>query len=73
MQSKKTVTAAERLEISQAAHGCVSGTSDEWPGLVSVLTRLRGRPLGMRKDASWLRGYCEALMDIGYIALQTGE
>lgn len=64
MQSKKTVTVAERFEIVLAANGCVTGTSDEWPGLVSTLTRLRGRSLGKRKDASWLRGYCEALMDM---------
>lgn len=50
------------LQIEMAAKGCVSGTSDEWPHLVSAIQKIRGRPLEMRKCAAWLRGFCEAVL-----------
>lgn len=49
------------LQIEQAAAGCVSGISDEWPDLVKAIEKVRGRKL-MRQSSAWLRGFCEALI-----------
>jgi hypothetical protein len=50
------------LQIEQAANGCVSGTSDEWPHLVEAVQKVRGKPLEKSKSAQWLRGFCEGVM-----------
>ena len=49
------------LQIEQAANGCVSGTSDEWPDLVKAIEKVLNRKL-MRQSSAWLRGFCEALV-----------
>ena len=50
------------IQIEQAAAGCVSGTSDDWPDLVVAIEKVRGRKLN-RKSAAWLHGYCEGLLE----------
>lgn len=49
------------LQIEQAAAGCVSGTSDDWPDLVHAITTLTGQSLP-RKSAAWLQGFCEGVL-----------
>jgi hypothetical protein len=56
------LTEVEWLQIEQAARGGVSGTSDEWPALVAAIEKVRGKPLEMRRSASWLRGFCEGVI-----------
>lgn len=68
MIGPKLLTDHDWCQIEQAASGCISGTSDEWPDLVAAINKLRGQPLGLRKSADWLRGFCEAL-----ITLRSGE
>jgi len=58
----KYLTDHDWLQIEQAARGCVSGTSDEWPDLVRAIEKIKDRKL-MRQSAAWLRGYCEALVE----------
>ena len=50
------------MQIEMAANGCISGTSDEWPDLRRAIEKVRGKEFGPRQSASWLRGFCEALM-----------
>lgn len=52
------------LQITRAAEGTISGTSDEWPALVAAIVRITGRPLGMRMSSDWLRGFCRAVLDL---------
>lgn len=56
------LTKVEWLQVEQAAKGCVSGTSDEWPALVAVIEKIQGKPLESRKSSFWLRGFCEGVM-----------
>lgn len=50
------------LQIEQAASGCVSGTSDEWPDLRTAISKLTGKPFGHRRSAAWLQGFCEGVL-----------
>lgn len=50
------------LQIEQAACGCISGTSDEWPDLRSAIAKLTGKPFKHRKSSSWLQGFCEGVL-----------
>lgn len=50
------------IQIEQAAGGCVSGTSDEWPALRHAIALMTGRPFVHIKSAAWLQGFCEAVM-----------
>lgn len=50
------------LQIEQAAAGCVSGTSDEWPALRSAIEKITGKPFSNRKSAAWLQGFCEGVL-----------
>jgi len=52
------------LQIQQAARGCISGTSDEWPHLVAAIEEITGKQFVARKSASWLQGFCEAIMSM---------
>jgi hypothetical protein len=52
------LTADDWLQIEQAANGCISGTSDEWPALRRVIEKLRGEPMVYRQTAAWLSGFC---------------
>lgn len=52
------------LQITQAAKGTVSGTSDEWPALVAAIEKLTGQPIGLRKSADWLKGFCQAAISL---------
>lgn len=49
------------LQIEQAARGCVSGTSDEWPHLVKAIQKITGHQL-TRKSATWLQGFCQGIL-----------
>lgn len=49
-------------QIEQAANGCISGTSDEWPDLRAAIEKVMGREFGLRQSAAWMRGFCEAVM-----------
>jgi len=52
------------LQIEQAAKGCVSGSSDEWPFLRAAIEKGSGDPdiFRFRKCSAWLRGFCEAVL-----------
>jgi hypothetical protein len=56
------LTEHDWLQIDQAARGCISGTSDEWPALRNAIAKATGRPFGDRKSASWLQGFCEGIL-----------
>ena len=56
------VTETDWLQIEQAAAGCISGTSDEWPALRHAITLITGRPFVHRKCAAWLQGFCEGVL-----------
>lgn len=49
------------LQIEQAARGCVSGNSDEWPHLVKAIQKITGHQL-TRKSATWLQGFCQGIL-----------
>ena len=57
------LTAHDWLQIEQAARGCVSGTSSEWPHLTRAIEKLRGKPFVYPKPGPWLQGYCEAVIE----------
>jgi hypothetical protein len=59
---KDTLTENDWIQIEQAAAGCISGTSDEWPALRRAIEKVTGKPFGMRRTANWLQGFCEGLM-----------
>ena len=59
---KSDLTEFDWIQIEQAATGCVSGTSDEWPALRVVIEKITGQPFTVRRPASWLNGFCEAAM-----------
>ncbi len=52
------LTEHDWIQIEQAARGCVSGTSVEWPHLMRAIQKISG-PQPFR-TAEWLRGYCLA-------------
>jgi hypothetical protein len=56
------LTEGDWLQIEQAANGCVSGDSDEWPALRAAIEKITGKPFALRKPASWLQGFCEGVM-----------
>jgi hypothetical protein len=56
------LTESDWLQIEQAAAGCISGTSDDWPALCHAVALLLGHPLHHRKSAAWLQGFCEGVM-----------
>jgi hypothetical protein len=56
------LTESDWLQIEQAAAGCISGTSDEWPALRIAIEKIAGHPLCDRKCAAWLQGFCEGMM-----------
>jgi hypothetical protein len=56
------LTEHDWLQIDQAARGCISGTSDEWPALRKAISKITGKPFEDRKCASWLQGFCEGVM-----------
>lgn len=56
------LTDQDWLQIEQAANGCVSGTSDEWPALRHAIETITGKPFVNRKSAAWLQGFCEGVL-----------
>jgi len=56
------LTEIDWLQIEQAALGCISGTSNEWPALRIAIEKITGKPFGGRKCSSWLQGFCEGVM-----------
>jgi hypothetical protein len=56
------LTESDWLQIEQAASGCISGTSDDWPALRHAVSLVLGHPLHHRKPAAWLQGFCEGVM-----------
>lgn len=58
----ENLTESDWLQIEQAAAGCCSGTSDEWPALRMAIEKITGRPFGPRKMASWMQGFCEGVI-----------
>jgi len=56
------LTEHDWVQIEQAAAGCVSGTSDEWPHLRLAIEKVTGKPFAHRKSASWLQGFCEGVL-----------
>lgn len=56
------MTENDWIQIEQAASGCISGTSDEWPALRTAISKLTGKPFGDRKTASWLQGFCAGVL-----------
>ena len=62
VESESTMNEHDWLQIEQAASGCISGTSDDWPDLRNAIEKLTGKSFGLRKSADWMRGYCEAVM-----------
>jgi len=61
------LTEHDWLQIEQAAAGCISGTSDEWPDLRRAIEKVTGKPFEQRQSASWLQGFCEGVL------IQTGR
>lgn len=53
------MTENEWLQINQAASGCIDGTSDDWPDLVSAIEHLTGQSFNGTKSADWLQGFCD--------------
>lgn len=62
MNNLDKLTESDWLQIEQAAAGCISGTSDEWPALRQAIAKLTGKPFGYRQPAAWLQGFCEGVM-----------
>ena len=58
------LTEHDWLQIENAARGCCSGTSDEWPDLVAAIEKIRGEPLEHRKTAAWLSGFCAGVLSL---------
>ena len=56
------LTESDWLQIEQAASGCISGTSAEWPALRAAVEKITGKPFVLAKPASWLQGFCEGVM-----------
>jgi hypothetical protein len=56
------LTENDWLQIEQAASGCISGDSDEWPALRATIEKITGKPFALRKPASWLQGFCEGVL-----------
>ena len=56
------LTSHDWLQIEQAAAGCVSGTSDDWPDLRVAIEKVTGDPFGRRRTAAWLQGFCEGFL-----------
>lgn len=50
-----------RLQIEQAAQGCVSGTLKEWPALDAALSSI-GWKLKKSTPASYLRDLCQRIL-----------
>lgn len=64
--SSDLLTENDWMQIEQAAAGCISGTSDDWPALRHAVALLTSRPFVDRKSAAWLQGFCEgALINAG--------
>jgi hypothetical protein len=59
-----SLTPHDWLQIDQAARGCISGTSDEWPHLCNAIAKLQGKPLWCRQSADWLRGFCSGILAV---------
>jgi hypothetical protein len=55
------LTESHWLQIEQAASGCISGTSDEWPELRDAIERLTSERM-TRRGADWLQGFCSGAM-----------
>ena len=62
VQPYSLLTESDWLQIEQAASGCISGTSDDWPALRHAVSLLLGHPLHHRKSAAWLQGFCEGVV-----------
>lgn len=62
MGRDQLLTKSDWLQIEMAARGCVSGSSDDWPLLRDAIEKLLGHPLPIRRPASWLSGFCEAVV-----------
>jgi hypothetical protein len=59
-----SLTPHDWLQIDQAARGCISGTSDEWPHLCNAIAKLTGRPLLFPEPSAWLRGFCSGILAV---------
>ena len=59
-----SLTENQWLQIEQAASGCIDGTSDEWPVLRHAISLITGKPFTYRKTASWMQGFCEAVVSM---------